>query len=491
MNGQNETKKRRGWLLPVLALVLAAAVGLGVWQTTQASRLAEAEATATPTYQTSAARIGNVAITVTGTGTVVTSQTVNLGFSVQGEVAGLTVSVGDRVTKGQEIAHLVDTDELEQEVANQKLAVQVAEKNLEDLKAEGTLKLADAYASLTAAQTSLEEAQKNLHQKGDARCAPDLTQEYYFKWLHAKQAADIWEGRLDDPDTGYGRDFILENLIPLRKERDRAYENYTYCQGYTDLEIAESQAALDVAKAELQQAEDTYKTLQASSGIDTEAVAIAEAALKSAELQLVKAEEDLDGATLIAPIDGYVTYLNPEANDVSESDTTSTSTTEDARTFITIADLSNPLVKVYVDEADLQNFAVGCPANVNFDSLTTQTFTGVVTSVSPALVTVQSVGMVEGLVDLNKTDQVTAVDMYLGLTGNVEVTCYESKNVLVIPTLALYEPEGQSPYVYLLDAQGQPVRREVTIGLKTVGTVEITSGLQEGDQVVTTQISEQ
>ena len=37
--------------------------------------------------------------------------------------------------------------------------------------------------------------------------------------------------------SGYGHDYILENLNPLRKERDQALSNYTYCQGYTDAEI--------------------------------------------------------------------------------------------------------------------------------------------------------------------------------------------------------------------------------------------------------------
>jgi multidrug efflux pump subunit AcrA (membrane-fusion protein) len=79
----------------------------------------------------------------------------------------------------------------------------------------------------------------------------------------------------------------------------------------------------------------------------------------------------------------------------------------------------------------------------------------------------------------------------MGTTAAVEVTCEQAKNALVVPAQALYQPKGQPAYVYTLDGAGQPVKREVVVGLKTVASAEITGGLSEGEKVITSQVEEQ
>ena len=56
---------------------------------------------------------------------------------------------------------------------------------------------------------------------------------------------------------------------------------------------------------------------------------------------------------------------------------------------------------------------------------------------------------------------------------------------------ALYEPEGQSAYVYILNNAGQPEKREVVVGLKTIASAEVTNGLSEGEKIITSQMGEQ
>jgi hypothetical protein len=41
------------------------------------------------------------------------------------------------------------------------------------------------------------------------------------------------------------------------------------------------------------------------------------------------------------------------------------------------------------------------------------------------------------------------------------------------------------PYVYVLNAQGQPEKRTVEVGLQTSASAEIRSGLNEGERVIT------
>lgn len=474
-------KKRKGFILLVVALLVLVSLGLGLWQTAQASKLNAAQATASAgAYQTTTVRRGDIALSVAGTGEVVTTQSIDLGFSASGTIAELNVQVGDQVTKGQVLAVLGGIEKLKQNVQDQELAVRTAQKTLDDLLANQAANLAQALADLSTAQANYADAKIHLHQKGDARCLPSLTQEYYFKYLYAQHRVDEWEGYLSDPDTGYGHDYILQKLAPMRAERDQAYANLEYCESYTDQEILSSQANLQLAKAKLEQANTIYENLKASSGIDAQELEIAQADLKNAQLQLTKAQKVLEGSTIIAPMDGTVMAVNGTVGQTVETGV-----------LITLADLEHPQVQVNIDETDLSNFAAGCAAKVTFGSLPGKTFSGKVTLISPSLVAVQDVDMVQGLVDLEDGTMTSGKSLPPGLSASVEVTCQQATDTLLVPVEAVYEPEGQSAYVYVLNQQEQPEKRAVVVGIKTVASAEILSGLQEGERVITTQIESQ
>jgi HlyD family secretion protein len=472
-------KKRRSFLMLAFALIVVVGAALSVWQTGLASRTTtgqQSTATAGETYQTTTVRRGDLAISVSGSGQIITAQSAELGFSLEGTIAELDVQVGDTVTKGQVLAILAGQDALKQKVADQRLAVQVAQKTLDDLQSNTAGALAQAQIDQADAEEAYIKAEANLHQKGDARCSVSKTQEYYFQYIYAQKNVDTWEGYLNG-HTGYGRDYILQQLAPMRKARDIAYANYVYCQGYTDEEIQSSQASMQVAKAQLDQANAVYENLKANAGVDEDAVVVAQATLKKAQAQLAKAEQDLADATITAPMDGTVMEVSASAGQVVETGT-----------VITLANLEQPQVQVNIDETDLENFAVGCSAQVIFNSLPSQTFDGVVTEISPTLVTMQSVGMVQGLVDLKDAKQASGNMLPLNLAATVEVTCAQAKNALQVPVMALYESAGQPSYVYVLNQQGQPEKREVVVGIKTTAFAEIRSGLEEGEKVITSPI---
>lgn len=480
MTNKPKVLKRRFWIgLGVLALVGMAAGGAWFgWQRVTAQGATDlAQTEIVGEYQTSEARLGDVAYTISGTGNVVTDVSVDLGFSVEGVVAELNVQPGDVVTKGQELAKLADVEELELKVETYEIAVQSAQKTLDDLQANGAKVVSQALADLANAQEAYAEAKTNLHQEGDGRCASSLTQDYYFQYLYAQQDVDVWEGYLNDGGSGYGESYIMENLSEKRKLRDKAYANWTYCQGYTDEEIKTSEADFKLAEAALKLAEAKYADRQADGGVDAEQVALAQAALDDATKKLANAQEDLEGAVITATIDGTVMSVATEVGD-----------TASVGAMITLADLEHPRVQVNIDETDLVNFAEGCPAVVTFDSLENQTFSGTVTHVSPSMAEVSSVAYVQGLVDLENTKTLSGKALALGLTGTVEVTCQEAEDVLVIPAQALYPEDDQSYYVYVLDAQGQPEKREVETGIVTVASAEIRSGLEEGEKVILSSV---
>lgn len=407
-------------------------------------------------------------------GAVISAQSLDLGFTTAGTLAELNVQIGDTVQAGQVLARLADTPALELAVQTQELARLTAQQALVDLQSGGALVMAQAQANLAEAQTRLVNAQANLHQTGDGRCADSKTREYYFEYASAQKVVDEWEGYLADPDTGYGRSYLLEKLTPMRKARDEAIINLNWCQTYTDQEINNSQAELDIAQAQVALYTRQAGDAQVNQGIDPQELAIAQASVVSAEARLAKTQAHLADAALLAPIDGTVMAVDASAGQ-----------SIDSSVLITLSNLEHLMVQVTIDETDLINFAVGCGALVSFDSLPNQTFAGVVSAVAPSLVTVQSVGMVQGLIDLQTGKTTSGKVLPPGLVASVEITCQQAKEALLVPLMALYEPgDGQAPYVYILTSQGQPQQRPVEVGLQTVASAEIVSGLEEGEKVI-------
>ena len=466
----------------IMILIIAAAVlglGFGVWQSVKAVTSNAAQTTGD--YQTTAVRRGNITVTVSGTGNVVPSKTANLGFSVSGEIAELNVQVGDTVKAGQILARLKNTAALALDVQSQQVAVQTAEKNLQELTASSNANLSQAVIDLASAEAAYEDAVIHLRSKGQGRCEQAVTEKYYYEWLDWQVQIIPWQKELENRNSKYGQDYILDQLKPLWSKSYQAYVNYTYCQTFTDAEIEASQAALQVAKANLQQKTRDYESLKASSGIDSTALEIAQASLKNAQLQLLQAQKNLDGAAITAPMDGSVTAVNGEIGD-----------TVNAGTLITLVDQESPQVQVNIDETDLANFAVGCQAQITFESIPGQTFSGVITQVSPTLVESTSGSSVQGLIRLNNSKTLSGKYLPMGLTASVEVTYGEAQDTLVVAAQAVYPPQdGGKPYVYILNSQRQPEKREIEIGLKTVALAEVKSGLSEGEKVILSNVESQ
>ncbi|KPL77323.1 hypothetical protein ADN00_09360 [Ornatilinea apprima] len=467
----NPGRRRRQIAMITVALTALLVAAAWLWQRQQAQNASA------PIYQTSVVRRGDLVLTVTGTGNLAATSIQELAFPVSGKVAEVNVQVGDEVKAGQVLAVLDNLDELALEVETQQLAVKAAEKELETLLASADRSLAEAQIALSDAQASYEEAKANLHQKGDGRCSKDLTESYFYAYLRAKIEADKWENYYND-GVGYGTNFVLEHLQPLLEEKNQAYQNWKYCEAYTEQEILESEANLATAEAAVHLAQAQLEEQSANGGVSAASLELAQAELESAQAALAEAEENLTGATLTAPFDGVVTEVAANAGETVDSDT-----------FIQIADLYHPAVEIQIDEVDLQNIAEGCTAEVMFDAIPDRIFSGEITNIFPTLVSVFDFDTLSGMVSLE--DQITASGKILpsGLSSLVDLKCRSASNALYIPLEALHYSENGDGFVYVLNAQGAAEMRKVSTGLETITAVEVTSGLSEGEIVITSGVS--
>lgn len=76
------------------------------------------------------------------------------------------------------------------------------------------------------------------------------------------------------------------------------------------------------------------------------------------------------------------------------------------------------------------------------------------------------------------------------MTAEVHIILAQAKDVLTIPSAALGTPDIDGRYtIRVVSADGGTSERQVVIGLNNKVTAEVRSGLEEGEQVVTGEVT--
>jgi len=249
-------------------------------------------------------------------------------------------------------------------------------------------------------------------------------------------------------------------------EAERDYERIK--DGATPGEIALAEANLALAEAK-------YETLK--DGVDPAEVALAEANLANAQANLALASEDQAVVDLLASMDG--TIMSISAN-VGEAVGTNA--------ILVMADLEQPVLEVYLDEADLDKAAVGFEVEVVFDSLPDDMYTGHVTEVSPSLETVSNVDAVLVWVQLDTDSFSKPQSLPVGSNASVDVIGGRTQNAVLVPVEAVREI-GPNEYAVFVMEDGEPKLRIVTVGLMDYTSAEVLTGLSAGE-IVTTGVVE-
>jgi len=455
-------QKKGLWAAVILFL---AACGAAAWYFLYGPQavLAQSAAKAAAAVNTTLVQRGDLSVTVSGSGVLEANRTMDLSFSTGGTVAEVQVQLGERVKEGQVLARLNNASSLEANIVSLQLKLLQTQKDLTDLQQNADVSLAQAYQDWVTAKAAYQEAVTTQQRTAYARCSEEVNTRY-------KTQLDQASSRMNELAV---HSMGTDAWIDARNSYDTALANYTYCTTYTDSEKMEAQAAADIAKTKMDQAESKYNTLKSNSGVDPNQLALDEAAVETVQAQLNQAQEDLQGITLTAPMDGKVVYLASGAG-----------TIVDTAKFISIADVSRPQLTVSVDESDMDQFVLGSPASVIFDALPDQTFHGVVTQVNPTLTSSGQYSILKGVLTLDADAVQTVQDLPLGLNASVTIVYKEIKDALIIPITALKKLNGAGYEVQLVDSDGTTRSQEVQIGLQDGTYAEVLSGLHEGDKIV-------
>jgi RND family efflux transporter MFP subunit len=354
--------------------------------------------------------------------------------------------------------------------------VDIAEQNLisaqaalTTLKGGAAANIANAQLALATAQKALTDASSGLVQTGVARCDQASIDADYQKYMLAQNHLNEITAASDG-----SRDYYLTYVVPAKDSAAQAYALVVWCGGYTAYEVDSSHANLAIAQAGLVTAQTKLDNLQKNNGIDPLELSTAEKTVANARVALNDANDALAGATIKAPYDGVILSVAGKAGDAV---TTST--------FINIADLAHPQVKFYIDETDMSKLALAEQAKISFDAIVDRTFTGKVIQINPALQTVNSYQVVQGLIELDLSNEKDLPTLVAGMNATVEVISGQAENALLVPVAAVHDLGDGTYSVFVVGANGKTQMKVVEVGLQDAATVEIKSGLNAGDIVTT------
>ncbi|CAN7673845.1 efflux RND transporter periplasmic adaptor subunit [Pseudoduganella sp. LjRoot289] len=227
-------------------------------------------------------------------------------------------------------------------------------------------------------------------------------------------------------------------------------------------------AKIDYQKAKdaLQAAEIRARHAMQAAELESDNVAL-ELKTKSAQLErqklnLANAQRKVDELTVRAPVDGFVGTLSVPNRSVVPANAP----------LMTLVDLSALEVEVEVPESYVADMGLGMSAEIQVGAAKA---TGKLSALSPEVVKNQVLARVrfdgkqpEGLRQSQRVSARLLID--------------EKPNVLMLPRGSFVESEG-GRYAYVL-RDGVAVRTPIKLGATSVSSVEILSGLKQGDKVV-------
>jgi len=231
----------------------------------------------------------------------------------------------------------------------------------------------------------------------------------------------------------------------------------------------------------------------------------------NAEARYIQDEDALSKLRLIAPQDGTITFIDGEVGDLAQGGMFNPSV------LLKLSDLSKMEVYVNVNENDIADISINDAAIIEVDAYQDQKFKGIVKEVAYAATT-SSGGSQQQVTNFEvKIQMLEVVDgMRPGMSATVEIITEERNQVLAIPIQSLTTPrkpknsEKKASFSVNVDAgekewgnrsksmsgktgrtvvfvinDGVAEQRVVETGIIGDRDYEVTSGLEEGEKIVT------
>lgn len=477
-------------------------------------------------YQSARVTRGSVVQEVSVTGIVKPVEAVDLSFERSGRITGVYSSVGKTVVAGTVLVEL-DRTELLAQLAQADAQSETQQAKLDELRSgtrpeeiavkrselRTTLQgLANDFATVQdIVNDAYAKADDAVRSKTDAiffddeTTSPQLTFQTTnssaenaarYGRLAARNELELWRTELSAVSTDSAPADLEAALVAAKKHLSVVRE---FLLDVLDAVVGATGVAattVDTYKANLYTARTNVitaltavsnheQTIAAQkivvqrvqneldlklAGATPDQVAAQVAQVKQAEANSQSISAQLSKTRLVAPFDGVVTKQDAKVGEIASAGVGLTKVIS-SKAF---------QIEAHIPEADIAKVSVGDIARVTLDAYGSDVeFNARVVRTDPAETVIEGVSTYTTTFEFLKDDP----RIKSGMTANIDVVTEARENVLTVPQWALGGTNDERTVKVM---RGELVSTvTVVIGLRgSDGTVEVTSGLKEGDTVV-------
>ncbi len=465
--------------------------------------------------------------TVTAPGEIRPIQYINLTSEVQGRIEEIFVKEGDMVDKGAELVRL-DPNQLQSNTDAQIAALNAAQSDVQSSRSQ-----------VNAAQNQLSQAQQGLIAQEAAistalqqvATAEESVNQARQQAVQAQTDVDRNNVELNAARRELKRtEELLESGVVSKLEYDQAKDrvesaiasvrNAQALVKSRNIAVREAQNRVKEASARVR--ESRARTNQQSAAVKDARRSVSTAGIgvnssqarANQQAAVLRGQKNQRDKTLqVAPIAGVIAEIPSKVGTFATANLSSTP-------LLTIADMSTVNVEVKVDETEIDKVAVGQPAIVKVDAFGEQEIIGEVTQKTPLAVgKSQTSGGLSTNINVSEAKEFRVVvelkdvpdeirgGLRPGMSATAVVTTDVKKDVVAVPIQAVIEkkPEtndeaninGEVPKpednkdkdetvkgVFILEDKKVKFI-EVTTGITGESDIQITSGIEAGQEVVT------
>jgi len=324
-----------------------------------------------------------------------------------GRVATVDVKVGDKVSVGQTLF---------------------------------TLDTTDFAAQLEQAEAGVSAASANLERTSDSGFIQQL--------LQAEQLVGKLQIQYNTVKDSYDRTQTLYSAEAVSKK---------------DLDDAKAQ--FDAITIDLKNAQDSLELLKSKSG--PQATKAAAAALEQAQAGVSAVQNQINNATITAPIAGVVSEKAVEVGELASSQSGS----------VTVIDSSSLEAEINIPDKMLEKIKVGQSVPVAINALPDAKIVGVIEHISPNTSSKNNFYVVKVKID-NSNDEIKA-----GMFAKISLPAENKDNILMVPNETIKMENGVN-YLYTVD-NGEVKKISVETGILNEKFTEVTGKVEEGLDIIT------
>jgi HlyD family secretion protein len=305
------------------------------------------------------------------------------------------------------------------------------------------------------------------------------------------------------------------SLNALKAQLDQAKTTYDRYKGLHDDKV--------ISDAEFEQYQTQYHTAQSQYNAAVQNIRSLQAATQSTRTSLEAANKNLSRTTLVSPMNGVISSLSVKKGERVAGNSFTLGTE-----MMRVAEMDVMEVRVDVGENDIVKVIVGDSADIEVEAYNNRKFKGVVTQIASSTKSGSTGNTTSGDVtnyevriridpssyrDLVDPSKPKRFPFRPGMNASADIKTKRKDNVVSVPIASVAarvkgsdksvadqkkEKEKASDdeeatvsgdeleeVVFVIKSDGTVEKRTVTTGIQDMNFIEITSGLKEGEQIVT------